>query len=171
MSSPPSSPEPDPPAAGPAPADEGPGLRGTRRIEVSWGDCDAAGVVFYPRYYAWFDACTHGLLDGVGLDHHTLRRVYKLVGTPLVQASATFRGAATFGDVLVAESHVSRVGTRSFTVYHRLCLGDRVVVEGEEVRVWAEVGEDGPRSLRAVAPAPEIKALLEGKTCTPSPTA
>ncbi len=170
MSNRPSSPEKFPRGEGSEAGVEGPGLRGTRQIEVTWGDCDPAGVVFYPRYYAWFDACTHHLLDGVGLDHHTLRRVHKLVGAPLVQASATFRGAATFGDVLRAESHISRVGTRSFTVHHRLCLGDRVVVEGEEVRVWAEAGEDGPRSLRAVTLAPEIKALLEGKPCSPPPT-
>src|SRR5688572_28006602 len=80
------------------------GIRGTRRIEVTWGDCDAAGVVFYPRYYEWFDACTHSLLARVGLDHHTLRHVHDMIGAPLVQASASFRSPATFGDVLDAES-------------------------------------------------------------------
>ena len=139
------------------------GLYGTRRIEVMWGDCDAASVVFYPRYYEWFDACTHALLDSVGLDHHTLRRAHGMVGTPLVQASATFLSPATFGDVLVAESRISRVGERGFTVRQRLSLGDRVIVEGEENRVWARVSEGAPQRLQAVDPGPEIKALLEGK--------
>ena len=33
-------------------------LTNTRTIRVQWGDCDPAGIVFYPRYFEWFDACT-----------------------------------------------------------------------------------------------------------------
>ena len=24
--------------------------------EVHWGDCDPAGIIFYPTYFRWFDA-------------------------------------------------------------------------------------------------------------------
>jgi len=140
-----------PPASGP---------RATRQIEVTWGDCDAAGVVFYPRYYAWFDACTHGLLDGLGLGHHSLRREHNLIGTPLVRATADFRAAATFGEVLTAESEIVRVGARSFTVRHRMYRGETLVVEGEEVRVWAEAQGESPTGFRAVAPSPSVRARL-----------
>ena len=27
----------------------------TRRVKVRWGDVDAAGIVFYPRFYEWYD--------------------------------------------------------------------------------------------------------------------
>ena len=33
-------------------------LKNTRTIRIQWGDCDPAGIVFYPRYFEWFDACT-----------------------------------------------------------------------------------------------------------------
>ena len=139
------------------------GLRHRRTIPVSWGDCDAAGVVFYPRYYAWFDASTHAMLDAAGLDHHRLREAFGALGTPLVRAEADFRSSATYGDRLAAECHVERIGTRSFTIVHRLTLGDRVVVEGREVRVWDEPGApDGP-PMRVV-PLPEaVRAVLEGR--------
>ena len=64
-------------------------------LPVTWGDCDASGLVFYPRYYAWFDRCAHRLLDALGLDHHRLRREFGIIGAPLVQASARFRSPAT----------------------------------------------------------------------------
>ena len=57
---------------------------------IQFGDCDEAGIVFYPRYYAWFDECTHALLAGVGLGHDVLRERYRLTGAPLVQAAARF---------------------------------------------------------------------------------
>lgn len=25
-----------------------------RRVTIEWGDCDPAGIVFYPRYFAMF---------------------------------------------------------------------------------------------------------------------
>lgn len=134
----------------------------TRPVEVSWGDCDAAGVVFYPRYYAWFDTCTHTLLSSVGLDHHTLRGTLDLVGTPLVHAAADFRSSATFGDLLTATSWIDRVGGTSFTVRHVFRLGERVVVVGEEIRVWARASAERPGGIEAVDPGEEIRGRLQG---------
>lgn len=138
------------------------GLSGTRRIEVSWGDCDAAGVVFYPRYYAWFDACTHALLTQAGLDHHSLRNVHGFLGTPLVAASARFLSPATFGDVLAAESYIAKVVERGFTVNHRFFIGERLIVEGEEIRVWVKAGDEINKRFRTVDPGLEIRACLAG---------
>jgi 4-hydroxybenzoyl-CoA thioesterase len=139
------------------------GLRSSRRIEVTWGDCDAAAVVFYPRYYEWFDACTHALLDAAGLDHRTLRQTHGLLGTPLIQASAKFMSPATYGDVLEAESFISKIVDRGFTVSHRFTIAGRVVVEGEEVRVWAKATGDMARPMKTVDPGPEIRAIIEGR--------
>ena len=32
-----------------------------RAVAIEWGDCDPAGIVFYPRYFAMFDASTAAL--------------------------------------------------------------------------------------------------------------
>ncbi|MCB9527316.1 MAG: thioesterase family protein [bacterium] len=138
------------------------GLSHTRRIEVSWGDCDAAGIVFYPRYYAWFDAGTHALLAAAGLDHRTLRDRYGVVGASLVQTSARFASPATYDDVLTATSRVVKIGRSSFTVSHRLLLGDRLVTEGEETRVWVEPSADAPHGMRAAAIPDAVRAVLAG---------
>ena len=37
-----------------------------RKVHIEWGDCDAAGIVFYPRYFAMFDASTHHLFEAAG---------------------------------------------------------------------------------------------------------
>ena len=46
---------------------------------------------------------------------------------------------ATYGDVLDAESHISKIVDRGFTVSHRFTIAGRVVVEGEEVRGVGEI--------------------------------
>lgn len=136
------------------------GLCHTRRIEVSWGHCDAAGIVFYPRYYEWFDACCHAMLAAAGLGHAALRETYGVVGTPLVETRARYRAPATYDEVITAVSRVARVGRSSFTVEHRFSVGERLVVEGEEVRVWAEPDGDGIKA----APIPDaVRRVLEGR--------
>ena len=42
-------------------------LTNTQQILIAWGDCDPAGIVFYPRYFAWFDAATAALFAAAGL--------------------------------------------------------------------------------------------------------
>jgi len=47
-------------------------LINTRIVRVQWGDCDPAGIVFYPRYFEWFDASTILLFES--LDERSLDR-------------------------------------------------------------------------------------------------
>ena len=110
------------------------------RIEVraKWGDCDAAGIIFYPNYFRWFDECTQALLGSVGLDQRSLRREFGIVGTAAVDASARFTSPISYGDVMQAVSYVERWGTSSFTVYHRFDREETMAVEGREVRIWAK---------------------------------
>ena len=100
--------------------------------------------------------------SSTGLDHHRLRREFGVIGAPLVQASARFRSPATFGDILTATSWIAAVGRRSFTVRHELVVDARLVVEGEETRVWGIGRADDPKQLRAETIPSEIRALLLG---------
>ena len=113
-------------------------------IRASWGDCDAAGIIFYPNYFRWFDECTQALLRSVGMDQRSLRDEFGIVGTAAVDASARFTAPVSYGDLLRATSYVERWGTSSFTVYHRIDRGaDGMAAEGREVRIWAKRGADG----------------------------
>ena len=128
-------------------------------IRANWGDCDAAGIIFYPNYFRWFDECTQALLRSVGLDQRSLRDEFGIVGTAAVDASARFTSPVSYGDVLRATSYVERWGTSSFTVYHRFDRAAEVLaVEGREVRIWAK--RDASGRLRT-EPIPEaFRSLL-----------
>ena len=38
-----------------------------RTVRVEWGHCDAAQIVFYPRYFEWFDQSTGYLFETAGI--------------------------------------------------------------------------------------------------------
>ena len=118
--------------------------RNRTEIRANGGDCDAAGIIFYPVYFRWFDECTQALLRSVGLDQRSLRDEFGIVGTAAVDASARFTAPVTYGDLLRTTSFVERWGTSSFTVYHRFDGdADVMAVEGREIRIWARRGDDG----------------------------
>ena len=40
-----------------------PMLTNTRTTRIEWGDCDPAGIIFYPRYFEIFDVSTTMLIE------------------------------------------------------------------------------------------------------------
>jgi 4-hydroxybenzoyl-CoA thioesterase len=106
-------------------------------IQIEWGDCDPFGIVFYPRYFEYFDACTNALFRrALGYSKAEMLRRFAIAGIPMVQTSANFFAPSTFGDVVTVESCVVRWGTSSFSVEHKLFRGETLAVEGFEKRVW-----------------------------------
>jgi 4-hydroxybenzoyl-CoA thioesterase len=116
---------------------------------VGWGDCDPAGIVFYPRYFAWFDAATAALFASAGLPIHKLFPDYGIAGMPMVETRARFITPSRFGDEVRIESTVSEFRRSSFDVRHRLFRGDSLGVEGFETRVWTIWDPENPERLKS----------------------
>jgi 4-hydroxybenzoyl-CoA thioesterase len=112
-----------------------------RSLVIEWGDCDPAGIVFYPRYFAYFDTSTWTLLTrAVGMSKAQMLRHYDIIGCPMVDTRARFLRPSTFGDEVTIETSVSELRRSSFDVRHRLLKADELAVEGFETP-----GVDGPR--------------------------
>jgi 4-hydroxybenzoyl-CoA thioesterase len=125
------------------------------RVSVSWGDCDPAGIVFYPRFYAWMDSASHVLAREMGIPRAAMLPPRgDMVGFPIVGAQAQFIAPARMDDTLEVRTRVARVGRTSFSLSHqvvRLEPGGREtrVAVGREDRVFIGQGPDGmhPREL------------------------
>ena len=92
----------------------------SRSVQVRFGDCDPAGIVFYPRYFEMFnnlveDWCAQGL----GTSFQELIQVREL-GLPAVSIGTDFVATSKLGDELRAELSVRKVGTSSITAAIRL---------------------------------------------------
>lgn len=127
----------------------------TRHVQIEWGDCDAAGIVFYPRYFAMFDWSTATLFAHVlGMKKPQMLAHHGIVGIPMVDARGKFHTPSSYGDDVTIESRVEKFGRSSFDVTHRLMNGDRLGVEGWETRVWVARHPDDPARIKAM-PIPE----------------
>lgn len=127
-----------------------------REVRIEWGDCDPANIVFYPRYFAFFDASTAYLFEAVGLPKAQLVKTYDIVGIPIVDTSAKFFIPSRFGDRVVIETYVKEWRRSSFSVAHTLLRGDEVAIHAQEVRVWAGRDPDRPDGIKARAIPGEV---------------
>lgn len=124
---------------------------------IRFGDCDPAGIVFYPNYLRWFDGTFHALLRSRGKGHQELCAGLGLVGMGLMEVGARFRSPATDGDTLTLSVEVGEWRERSVRFLYQGRVGDRLVLDGFELR-GLFVGKGEALGLSPVAP---LKAYLE----------
>jgi 4-hydroxybenzoyl-CoA thioesterase len=127
-----------------------------RTVRIEWGDCDPAGIVFFPRYFAFFDACTHAMFERVGFSKGELIRTYDIVGWPVVDVRAHFHAPSTVGDDVDIETEIYEWGTSSFKVRHQLFKESALAVESFETRVWVERRPGTTSGLRPKPIPPEL---------------
>jgi 4-hydroxybenzoyl-CoA thioesterase len=125
-----------------------------KKIRVEWGDCDPAGIVYYPRYFAFFDNCTAALFEAAGLPKHEMLKTYGILGIPMVDTRARFLAPSRFGDDVMVESSISNWGRSSFDVQHKLFRGEVLAVECFETRVWAARSASNAEKIES-QPIPE----------------
>lgn len=137
------------------------GLVSRRDVEIEWGDCDPAGIVFYPRYFAMFDRSTALLIErALGVRKIGWRGRYGVVGIPMVDTAARFIVPSRYGDVIGIETRATRLGRTSFDIEHVVRKGETLAIEARETRVWAAVDPDDTSRIKGVPlPAELVEAL------------
>src|SRR3569833_1925498 len=128
-----------------------------RVLRIECGDCDPAGIVYFPRYVEYFDICTVHLFEAAGFPKPEMLRRFGAAGYPMVDLKMKFLIPSTFGDDVVVESTISEFKRSSFTVQHRLFRGDELAVEGFETRVWTIYDPEQPGRLKSQAVPDEAK--------------
>ncbi len=123
------------------------------RTRVRFGETDAAGIVFYPTFFAWFDVGMSGLLraalGGELCDAHGRPRF----PVPIVETGARFVAPLHFDDAIAIRSTITELGRSSLRIEHVVLRGDVEAARGFEVRVLIQPGDDGGIRARPLPPA------------------
>ena len=130
-------------------------------VRIAWGDCDPAQIVFYPRYFAFFDMATQELFRAAtGMSKKVMVAKYDLIGFPMVDTRAKFIIPSAYGDDVVIESRVTEFRNSSFDVVHRILKGDKIAVEGFETRVLVGRDPNNPDGMKSRKIPAEILAAF-----------
>lgn len=130
----------------------------TQRVE--FGDCDPAGIVWFPNFFRWIDAASRHFFIRCGVPPWTeTAKTLGVIGTPIVDTQTRFVATATYGDVLDIHTAIAEWRTKSFVQRYRVMRGADLILECSEVRIFGGHRDDG--SLRAMPVPDAIRQLCE----------
>jgi 4-hydroxybenzoyl-CoA thioesterase len=139
-------------------------LKNTRQYLIEWGDCDPAGIVYYPRYFEMFDHSTTLLISKAsGVTKYELLKKYDMAGYPMVDTRAKFAIPTRFGDTVTIESTFTKVGNSSFDVHHTISKEGKVCLEGFETRVWVGKDPADPSKIKSQPIPADLAAKFRGE--------
>jgi 4-hydroxybenzoyl-CoA thioesterase len=129
-------------------------------VAVQFGDCDPAGIVFFPNFSRWMDAASLSFFMECGLPPwRELVKTRGIVGTPLLEINTRFIKSVTYGETITITTHVEEWRAKAFIQLHRVMRGDELICEGRETRVFVCRDADNPDRLRAMPVPDDIRAL------------
>ncbi len=123
-------------------SDNAVGIEYRWRHTVEWGECDPAGIVFYPNFYRWFDASSHQLMTRHGFGQTAMISRYGIVGFALIDSGAKFIRPVRWEDNVVVCSRIENYSRKTMTVQHEIYADtelSQLCVNGFEVRIWGKI--------------------------------
>ncbi|HEV8311956.1 MAG TPA: acyl-CoA thioesterase [Burkholderiaceae bacterium] len=129
-------------------------------VDVQFGDCDPAGIVFFPNFSRWMDAASLSFFMQCGVPPwRELVKTRGIVGTPLLEINTKFIKSVTYGERIIIHTHIEEWREKVFIQMHKVMRGEDVICEGREVRAFVKRDADNPDRLRAIPVPEDIKAL------------
>lgn len=132
------------------------------RYKVTWGDTDAAGIVYYPNFYSWMNHATCELFEQI--DCSTSALFYReKIGLPVLKTECEHYAPAYFHDEIEIQSTVEEVRNKVIKIRHRIYRDDTLLAEGCEVRAWTSFRDERPQAV----PIPDfVKQKLSSESGT-----
>ncbi len=129
-------------------------------VAIQFGDCDPAGIVFYPNFLKWMDSASLNYFIECGIPPwNVTERTLGIIGTPLLEVNVKFMKAATYPEKIEVHTFVEEWRAKVFVHHHTLKRGDDVLCIGRETRTFVKREADG--RLRSIQIPADFRALCE----------
>ncbi|MEO8542790.1 MAG: thioesterase family protein [Burkholderiaceae bacterium] len=129
-------------------------------VEVMFGDCDPAGIVYFPNFARWMDGSSLNFFSQCGvLPWRELIKTRGIIGTPLLETHTRFMRPATYGERLQIHTSVQEWRAKVFIHHHVVKRGETVLCEGQETRAFCIRHPDDPERIKAIPVPQDIRAL------------
>lgn len=120
-------------------------------VEVMFGDCDPAGIVFFPNFCKWMDASSLNFFVQCGIPPwRELVKTEGIIGTPLLEIHTKFSVSATYGERLQIHTSIDTWGRKTITQRHVIKRGDTLICEGTEVRALCIKHPEDASRIKAI---------------------
>ncbi len=129
-------------------------------VHVQFGDCDPAGIVFFPNFSRWMDEASLAFFMAQGVPPwRVLAKTRNIHGTPLLEIHTRFYKAATYGETIEVHTTIEDWAAKTFKHRHLVKRGEVLLCEGTEVRTFITRDPADPERIRSIPIPEDIKAL------------
>jgi 4-hydroxybenzoyl-CoA thioesterase len=129
-------------------------------VPVAFGDCDPAGIVFFPNFSRWMDASSLNFFVKCGVPPwRELVKTTGIIGTPLLEINVRFSQPAIYGETLQIHTSVEEWRAKVFIQKHVIKRGDDLICEGRETRAFCIRHPGNPDRMKAIAVPEDIRTL------------
>jgi 4-hydroxybenzoyl-CoA thioesterase len=130
------------------------------QVEICFGDCDPAGIVFFPNFSKWMDTASLAFFMACGVPPwRELVKTRGIIGTPLLEIHTRFLKPATYGETIAIHTTVEEWAIKTFRHRHLVRRGDDLLCEGTEVRAFCQRDAANPDRIQAIPIPDDLKAL------------
>ncbi len=143
------------------------------RVQVRFGDCDPAGIVYFPRFFDFFHQAMETWFSAIGFRYDEVILDRK-IGFPAVHTEADFRAPSRFGEAIDVELRVRALGRSSVRFGYTVYGPERVTGEdgedgqaaqprltGATVCVVMDLDPQSPRHRQAMPVPDDLRAAIE----------
>ncbi len=113
-------------------------MKFTRDLIIRFEHCDAAGIIFYPRFFALVNETVEDWFASLGHSFKSLH-VDQRKGVPTVRFECEFVGPVRIGDMLHQQLGVDSIGNSSLNLKHIASIGDRTVARFDQTIVFTDL--------------------------------
>ena len=129
-------------------------------VNVQFGDCDPAGIVFFPNFSRWMDEASLAFFMACGVPPwRELVKTRGIIGTPLLEINTRFIRPATYGETIAVHTTVEEWAAKTFRHRHQVMRGDTLLCEGTETRAFCIRDPANAERIKAIPIPEDIQAL------------
>ena len=110
-------------------------------IKIYYRDIDKMGIVYYSRYFEYFEESRTELLSSIGLEITTVEN--KGITLPVISSHCDFLKSAKFEDEIIIKTWINEKPRSTLKIYYEVLLNHSFDLLAKGYTVHAFLGKNG----------------------------
>ena len=94
-------------------------IRYDHPIKVYYKDIDQMGIVYYSRYFEYFEEARTEMLSSIGLDYSNVEENGAML--PVIEAHCEYKKGATFSQDLIVKTYIRELPKVKIKFEYKIC--------------------------------------------------
>lgn len=124
------------------------------KYRVLYAHTDKLGVVYYGKYFEYFEAGRSDMLRKLGYPYKELER--ENISLPVIESHCQYLSSAKYDDVLIIKSSLKELPTVRIKIEYEIFLSDNLVVTGYTMHAFVN-----SLNLKPVRPPEDFVNLIK----------